>query len=312
MRFRALLPAAAAVLLGACASGGASGGGPAPGEPAPADAAPAELTPATPAAPAAAGPLLYDLPSPPTATYEVADTTVTVMNMAGMDMDMTMGAHATVALTFASGAGGLVVSGEVLDFGSSMESAMAPSMTAGLDDLEGEFQIVLGSRGEVEEMSLPTASGPVPVTIFLSLANELFPDFPEGPVEAGDMWADTVDASLDEAELAEAGIPGIGSFGGGGTTVTAYTLVGDTVVAGRTLLHIAMTTDGSIATAGEVEGEEVSQDMVNVTEATFLWDPERGLVVAAEVMNTMDGTITVQDMEMVMTAVRNLTLRLVN
>lgn len=309
MRFRALFPAGAAALLCACASGGTSGGGPAPSELTPADAAPAELTPA---APAADNPLMYGLPSPPTATYEVTDTTVTVMNMAGMDMDMTMGAQATVALTFESGADGLVVSGEVLDFGSSMESAMAPSMTAGLDDLEGDFEIVLGSLGEVEEASLPTASGPVPVTIFLSLAHELFPDFPEGPVEAGDMWVDTVDASLDESELADAGIPGVGSFGGGGTTITTYTLVGDTVVAGRTLLHISMTTDGSITAAGEVEGEEVSQDMVNVTEASFLWDPERRIVVAAEVMNTMDGTMTVQDMEMVMTAVRNLSLRLVN
>ena len=213
MRARALFPAAAAALLGACASGGTSGGGPAPSEPAPADAVPAALTPA---APAADSPLRYDLPSPPTATYEVADTTVTIMNAAGMDMDMTMGSSATVALTFERGGEGLAVSGEVLDFGSSMESAMTPDMTAGLDDLEGEFKVLLGTLGDVEVTSLPTTSAPVPVTTFMSLANELFPSFPEGPVEAGDMWADTVDASVDEAELEEAGLPGIGSFGAAG------------------------------------------------------------------------------------------------
>ena len=37
-----------------------------------------------------------------------------------------------------------------------------------------------------------------------------------------------------------------------------------------------MTTDGEITAAGEVEGEEMSQDMVNVTEALFLWTRNAG------------------------------------
>lgn len=300
MRFRTVFVSATAALLGACASGGISGGGPAPAEPAPAE-------------PAADNPLTYDLPSPPTATYEVSDTTVTVMNADGQDIDMTMASAATVALTWEQGADGLVVSGDVLEFSSSMSSGVMPTMSVGRDDLEGEFRIVLGPLGEVEVTSLPAAANVLaPVTTFQSLANELFPRFPDGPVEVGDSWADTIDASLEEDDLAAAGVAGIGDIGAGGSTITTWTLAGDTTVAGRTLTLIAMITDGNMAVSGEVEGQDMTQDMTNVVEGSFLWDPERRVLAAVELTRTTDGTVTMQGTEMSMTAVGTVRIRLVN
>lgn len=305
MRLKAVIVPATAALLSACASGGGSGGG--SGSAAPAAA---ELTPAE---PAADNPLTYDLPSPPTATYEFSDTTITVMNADGQDIEMTMASAATVALTYERGTDGLLISGDVLDFSSSMSSGIMPTMSVGQDDLEGEFRIVLGARGDVEVTSLPAPANVLaPVTTFQSMANEMFPRFPDGPVEVGDSWADTTDASLDEDDMADAGVAGIGNIGAGGTSITTYTLAGDTTVAGRTLLVITLLIDGNVAVAGEVEGQDMTQDMANVTEGSFLWDPERRLLTAVDLTRTVDGTMTTQGMEMSMTAVGTVRMRLVN
>lgn len=305
---RALLVVAGAALFAACTT---SSGGTAAAGPGPAGPAAAELTPAM---PAADSPLMYDVPSPATVTYEVADTMVTVMNVAGNDMDMTMGSSATVELSFERGDAGLVVSGVVLDFSSSTASAMAPTMSAGLDDLEGDLEFVLAPRGEVEVKSLPSSSSAMaPVTTFQTIANQLFPRFPDGQVEAGDMWADTLEVSADDAGLEEAELAGLTDLGGGSSTITTYTLVGDTVVAGRSLLHVTIKTEGSTSTSAEVEGQgELTQDMVNVTEGFFLWDPERRLITAVELTNTVDGSMMAQDMAMTITGAGTVRVRLVN
>lgn len=301
---------AGAALFAACTT---SSGGTAAAGPGPAGPAAAELTPAGPAA-TADSPLMYDVPSPATVTYEVADTMVTIMNVAGNDMDMTMGSSATVELSFERGDDGLVVSGVVLDFSSSMASAMAPPMSAGLDDLVGDLEFVLAPRGEVEVRSLPSSSNAMaPVTTFQTIATQLFPRFPDGQVEAGDMWADTLEVSADEAGPEEAELAGLTDLGGGGSTITTYTLVGDTVVAGRSFLHVTIKTEGSTSTSAEVEGQgELTQDMVNVTEGFFLWDPERRLITVVELTNTVDGSMMAQDMAMTITGAGTVRVRLVN
>ncbi|MYI07527.1 MAG: hypothetical protein F4059_09500 [Gemmatimonadetes bacterium] len=309
MRTRAMVMPAGAVLLCACASGGSPG----------TEAAPAALVPAE---PTAGHTLTYDVPSPPTATYAISDTTVTVMNATGSDMDMTMGSAATLELTFEHDADGLLISGSLLEFGSSMSGGIMPTVTSGLDDLEGDFEILLGPRGRVQIRSLPRSSDAAtgatlmtavaPLT-FLAFATSVFPRFPDGPVAFGDSWADTADVSNDQADLAGADdVAGVAVTESSGTTITTYTLVGDTVVAGRRLLHISLKVDGTMASAGEAQGMETTVDMTNVADGSFLWDPERRLLTAVELRRTTDTTTMMQDMAMTMTAVATLTLRLVN
>ena len=291
---------AGAVLLCACASGGGPGTA----------AAPANLVPAE---PAASHTLTYDLPSLPTATYAVSDTTVTVMNAVGNDVDMTMGSAATLELTFERDADGLLISGTVLDGGSSMSSATVPSGSVTVDDIEGDFEIVLGPLGEVQVRSLPESGGALALTNTLaSVASDLFPRFPEDPVEFGDVWADTADASATEADIAEAEMLGVTGAESSGSTITTYTLVGDTVVAGRTLLQISIKVDGTMTSTAEVQGMEAAMDMTSVTDGFFLWDPERRLLAAVELMRTADTTTMMQDLAMTMTVVGTVTLRLVN
>ena len=96
------------------------------------------------------------------------------------------------------------------------------------------------------------------------------------------------------------------------TTVYTYTLVGDTLVAGRTLQKITVSGVGTAQTSGEEAGEEISNDMINTLEGFVLWDADRGLVAVADLVRTVDGSMSMQGMAMAMTMAGPVRLRLVN
>lgn len=285
------LPALAAVLLAACSSGG-------PGEP---SAAPAP----------ADNPFMYDVPSPPAATYEIADTNTMIMTTPQGEMDMAQKSSATLALTFVADSGGVRVSGTVSNYSAGMSSSMMGDMDLGGNGVSGDLEFVIGPWGDVEMISTPEVAGgalPVP-TPFQFSPPDMFPRFPGHPLEPGDTWADTMTSSedLDEVE----GISGAGT----NTTIYTYTLVGDTVVAGLTLHKITVSGAGTMQVSGtEPEaGGEVSQDMTNTVEGFYLWDADRGLVVLADLVRTVDGTMSMGGMGgMAMTMAGPSRMRLVN
>lgn len=285
MRHRVILATAAAALLSACASGGS-----APGE-APAD-----------------NPFRYDVPSPPTATYQIADTTTSIMSMPNGEMDMAMAFSSTIELTFAADSGGVRASGTVSDYSATMSSSMMGNMEMGGDGVSGDLEFVIGPLGHVEVISMPAvAGGALPgATPFQFNAVELFPRFPGHPLEAGDTWADTISASAD--------LDSVGGMAGTAenSMVYTYTLVGDTVVAGRTLQKITVSGFGTSQASGEEAGEPVSQDMTNTLEGFVLWDADRGLVAVAELVRTVDGSMSMQGMAMATTSAGPVRLRLVN
>lgn len=291
MTNRAFLAAAAATLLAACSSGG-------PGEssaaPAPAD-----------------NPFRYDVPSPPTATYQIADTNTVIMTTPQGEMDMAQTSSATLELTFAADSGGIRVTGTVSNYSAGMSSSMIGDMDLGGDGLTGDLEFVIGTWGDIEIVSMPEVSGgalPVP-TPFSFSAPDLFPRFPGHPLEPGDTWADTATSSADLEEVA--GITGAGE----NTAIYTYTLVGDTVVAGLTLHKITVSGFGTMQVSGtEPEaGGEVSQDMTNTVEGFYLWDADRGIVVLADLVRAVDGTMSMGGMGgMAMTTAGPSRMRLVN
>lgn len=290
MTNRTFLAAAAATLLTACSSGGAASG----------DAAPAP----------ADNPFRYDVPSPPAATYRLVDTMTTIMAMPQGEMDMTQVSSATVALAFAADSGGVRVSGTVSDYSAGMSSSMAGDMGMGGDGVSGDLEFVIGPWGDVEMISTPEVTGgALPGATPFQFNTDLFPRFPGRPPEPGDTWADTMTASEDMEEVAE--VSGVGES----TNIYTYTLVGDTVVAGLTLHKITVSGVGtSQVSATEPEaGEEVSQDMTSTLEGFYLWDADRGLVVLADLVRTVDGTMSMGGMgAMAMTGAGPSRMRLVN
>lgn len=281
--------AAAAILFAGCASGG-----PAPGAPGPVGDS-----------------YRYEVPTPPTATYRLADTVTMIMTAPDGDMDMAMSSASTVALTFAADTGGVRASGTVSDFSSSMASTVMGTTDVGWGDVSGDLEFVIGPLGDVEMVSTPeVAATDVPVPMpFMFNAQDLFPRFPDRPLQPGDTWADTVNASVDLAAL---GVPVPPGGIGGDPAIYSYTLVGDTLVDGRTLRKITVTNVVSAQPTVEEAGQEMAMDVVATVDGFILWDAERGLVAAVDLVRTMDGSMSMMGMSIHMTMAGPSKLRLVN
>ena len=282
MRHTAFLAAAAATatLLSACASGG-----PSPGE-APAD-----------------HPFRYEVPSPPAATYRFADTITTIMTMPNGEMDMAQSSSSTVTLTFAADTGGVRASGTVSDYSQSMASGMFGDVNVGGTEVTGDLVFVVGPLGNVQMVSTPEiTSAELPMAIpFQFAAADLFPRFPGHPLEPGDTWADTTSES---ADLGALGMPGGGGLTGSAENMTAYTytLVGDTVVDGRTFQKITVSAITTVLASGEeAAGDAIAQDMITTVDGFLLWDAGRRLVAVAELVRTADGTMAMGGMSVAMT-----------
>ena len=236
---------------------------------------------------AAAGrPLAYDVPSPPTATYHIADTMVIGVNSPGGNMEMTAVSTVALGLAFERDPGGVLVTGEVASFDVSMSNPMTGSVSAGKDDLEGSLAFVIGRRGEVEVTSLPALPGPAAqVSPFVFIAYEMFPRLPGRAVEPGETWVDTVTWSNDAGPMEV-----------NGTAVYTYTLVGDTLVGGRALLNIAMSGEVETETSGSEGGMSVTQSQTGTTTGFVLWDTARGLPAYGLLERDFEGSTSISGM----------------
>jgi len=75
--------------------------------------------------------------------------------------------------------------------------------------------------------------------------------------------------------------------------VITYTLVGDTVVDGLSLLNITYEGDAEVVGTMVQQGMEVIQSAAGDVNGMFLWDPARGIMVSGESSQDMDGTVEV-------------------
>lgn len=286
MRHSAFFASVGAALLSACTSGGS-----APVEPSYATPDPGDK------------PFRYEVPSPPTATYRLTDTMTSVMTTPSGEMNLSVGSSGTVELAFSADSGGVLVSATVSAYSARLSSSMMPTAEIADDGLSGNLEFVIGPLGDTEVKSLPRVAGPP--MLFRFNAHDVFPRFPGHRLEAGDTWADTVTASADRISLGA--LPATAD----NTTVYTYTLVGDTVVAGRTLRKIQVSAIGRSQLSREVAGGTVSQDMTNTVEGFVLWDVGRGLVAVLDLVRTVDGSTSMQGRSMPMTMAGPLSLRLV-
>ena len=241
---------------------------------------------AGPGGPSPAGMLTYGVPSPATAVYDIADTVAVIVNTPVGDMQISGGTALTLDMAFESAPGGVQVTGTVSGFAALLDNPMQGAVSADLDDVSGTLEFVLGRLGDVEVVSVPELSGPAAqFSPFPSIAHDFFPHFTDAVVDPGGTWVDTVTWSLDTEEVETTS-----------TTVYTYTLVGDTVVDGRTLLHIGVTGEvGSEATT-EQGGMSTHQTMTGTGTGFILWDRDRGLLAYSEGERNLQGTTSVPGM----------------
>ena len=223
--------------------------------------------------------LSYRVPSPANATYHVSDTltTTVVMPVGEISLELTMAM--TLGATFEADPAGVRFTGEVEAFSAGLSGPMGSQTFE--EDIAGAYVFVLDARGGVEVVSGPEFAEPAASAApVVSLPHEMFPQLPGTAVQPGDSWVDTVTWSLDSPEARVIT-----------TNVHTYTLVGDTVIDGRTLLHIAIA--GEAETKGTVgaPGMSAEQAISGANTGFALWDPERGAMHSMEITRDYSGTM---------------------
>ena len=187
--------------------------------------------------------LAYRLPSPPTATVRVTDTTRLAMSSPMGPMEASGNSSFTFAATFAADGDAVRVSGELTAFEARATEPMSGTTslsrsTAGV----GDFVLVLGPQGvrEVVTGALQSASSDLPM--WADPTEGMFPRLPAGEVRPGDTWVDTVTSYV---------------AGGESKRVAGYTytLVGDTIVDGRPHLRVVFSCNVQLTISADDGGD---------------------------------------------------------
>jgi len=230
------------------------------------------------------GGLMYRVPDSPSVVY-VAESSQDINIDAGAmgSMNMTASSTATLAMSFAPGADGVQVTATFEELSASMTQPMGGSLSASESDIEGDLVFTLDEMGRGTLVTLPTTKGSAEQLVSpASFVHEFFPRLPGVAVNPGDTWTDTIQY---EVQTADADISS--------NSVLTYSLVGDTVVDGTTLLHVTYSGKADVVGAGVTEGMEAIQAFSGDVTGMFLWDPARGLMVAGESSQDMDGSVEV-------------------
>jgi len=256
MRVRFPAVAAVSLALGACTGGG---------------------TPAPPV-------LGYSLPDPASATYLAGDTAKMSVDFGGQSFDVDMNSTGTYGTTFERADDGIQVTMEIKDLHGTMTQPMQGPTTVDGSDIEGPLVFTLDRKGATTLVSTPTVKGMAAQQLFdpLTLSHSFFPRLPARPAPAGTAWTDTI----------HYGGPVSGGKAEGSAAVT-YTVAGDTVVAGRSLLRITVEGTGQESRSGVVQ--EANADFTRTVKSSMkgwvLWDASRHLLYGSYTVSDGTGTM---------------------
>ena len=243
--------------------------------------------------PAATGHMAYGIPGTSYTVYEIADTIVTEMTTPEGEAPVVTSASSTtllveflrstsvsggVATTFDRSAplsplsGRMRVRGRVTGFDAIQSSPAAGVVSGDLDDVTGYLQAMIGRHGLDELASLPAVSGAAANDyLFPMLGHALFPRMPTAWVDPGDSWVDTVTVTGDGEGTSPAT-----------TWIRTHTLVGDTLVKGLMLIHIAVASKITMEGVTEGTGMPITGQLTGTMNGSVMWDPERRMVAYAE------------------------------
>ena len=237
-----------------------------------------------PAAVTPSGGLMYRVPTTPSVVY-VSEGSQNIGIDAGAmgSMNMTASSQATLAVTFAAATEGVQVTTSFQEVSASMTQPMGGSISASESDIVGDLVFTLDGKGRGTAVQVPEVKGSAEQLVNpASFVYEFFPRLPGGSVDPGASWTDTIqyDLSTSQGDVSS-------------KSILTYTLVGDTVVDGATLLHVTYEGQADVTGTGMTEGMEVIQAVSGDVSGMFLWDPARGLMVAGDSSQDMDGTVEV-------------------
>jgi len=233
-------------------------------------------------APLAPPALAYGEQSTTTATYVHADTTSVDVSAMGQRLQLSQHGRAVYDVAFTEAPSGVSVSVSVRTLEATINQPMGGSLPLDEGSVEGPVEFTLDRVGNSVLSRSPRVTTEASQLVSgLGLAHTFFPALPGRPVVPGDSWVDSLTFSGEE---------------GGGTrsesSVLRYTVAGDTVVDGRTLLHIGFEGSATLSNEMEVSGMAVSQSSEVEVDGLVLWDVQTGLMV--EHVRRSAGTGTAQ------------------
>lgn len=226
--------------------------------------------------------LAYGLPNPAAITYVMADTSVMDIDAGGQAMQATVASAVTLGATFAPAAEGVQVTLEVKDLAATVGNPMG-SQSADESGITGPLVVSLDRRGAATVVSQPQLTD-VASQFFqpLSVAHGLFPRLPGRAAAVGESWTDTIRYE---------GSQGPGSVKA--LSVVTYTVAGDSVVDGRSLVKLALKGTSESSATGVITGMDFSQAVTGSVTGWVLWDQQRRLMVESYADQDGKGTMEV-------------------
>jgi hypothetical protein len=227
---------------------------------------------------------MYEMPETSTLTY-VSEGAQDVFVDAGAmgNMEITGSSEMTIGMTFEPAAEGMQVTVEFQKLSASLSNPMAGTQTASESDIEGNLVFTMDELGNGTLVSAPTVKGAAEQLVRpAGMVYEFFPKLPGTEVNPGDTWTDTTAYELPS----DAGTIELES-------VTHYTIVGDTVVEGVTLMKIDFESETESVAAVQQQGMDVIQTSTGDVTGFYLFDAARGVMVFAETSLDMEGSTEV-------------------
>ena len=223
--------------------------------------------------------LSYRLPSPPSATYHVTDTTRLTIGTPMGPMEGSGSSSFTFATTFTAEGEGLRVSGALTAFEAQGNSPLTGTTSISRNQAGvGDFELVLGPRGVGNVVTRVARGMGDDLPMWADPTEGMFPRLPAGEVRSGDTWTDTVTHSVAGDESVR-----VVSY--------TYTMAGEITVNGRRQLEV--TFSGDVEVRLDPGGDFAGMTVTGTETGFFLWDADRGLVARAEVSRSYEGSAQV-------------------
>jgi hypothetical protein len=232
--------------------------------------------------------LAYGLPTPAAVSYDVLDTATISIEALGQSLDLQVGSSAVYDMAFARAADGVTVTLTVANLDATVAVPMAGPITVDESSVSGALVFTLDRRGDAALVSAPTVDDAVGQLVPpLQIAHSFFPALPGTAVRPGDTWADTISYGDDGATGGEARVQ---------RSVLEYTAVGDTAIAGKTLLHIAFDGTSEIRQTLSMQGMELEQATELQLTGHVLWDRQAGSMFERVTTSTGAGSVRISVM----------------
>jgi hypothetical protein len=231
----------------------------------------------------------YAMPASATASYAFSDTSsFDIEAGAAGNIHVSIDNAGIADMTFASDSGLQATVHLSKLNASTTNSQMGASPAVTESEVQGDAVVRISARGAPTIVSMPKVTAAAGTAgISESFYRHLFVRLPASGVRPGQTWVDTV-STTDENQGTKAVVK----------DVVASTFVGDTMVNGRTLAHVVISTQRTLDLSGQNQSVHFVQKLSGTTTGYALWDMERNLLVERDERTTLKGTFDLPDMGM--------------